>query len=204
MKIAKKVYQFTLILKNVTENTPNLEDSLYEAGCDDALINFRNGTVYLDYDREALSFERAVINAIHEVEHSSIGAIVANVAPEGIVTESDIAKRLNKNRQTVSLWINGARRQSKPFPKPIMKLSDRSPFWKWSEIIHWLYQNHLIEDEEMVVNALFLENLNAVLEERHIKIRKLRQALLKKVGYIKTNHTNLYPKRNNPTLKKAI
>ena len=36
-----KTFQFTLVLKNVDENTPELENNLFETGCDDALINFR-------------------------------------------------------------------------------------------------------------------------------------------------------------------
>lgn len=61
MKPIKK-FRFTFILKNVKENTPNLEDSLFEANCEDALINFRNGTVYFDFDREASSLEDAVMS----------------------------------------------------------------------------------------------------------------------------------------------
>ncbi len=33
-----KVHQFTLILKEVDEDTPNLDGILYNAGCDDALM----------------------------------------------------------------------------------------------------------------------------------------------------------------------
>ncbi len=182
MSSTQKNYQFTLVLKNVDENTSHLEDSLYETGCDDALINFRNGTVYLDFDRKASSLEKAVISAIKSVESSSIGAIVANVAPEDLVTESDVAKRLHVKRQAVSLWIHRERRKAKPFPKPIMKLSDRSPLWKWREIVEWLYQCHLIKEKELVENAEFLESMNAVLEERDAKIRKSRQGLLKKLA----------------------
>lgn len=47
VKIRRKHYEenttnfsIYLILGNVSENTPKLEDSLYQAGCDDALINF--------------------------------------------------------------------------------------------------------------------------------------------------------------------
>lgn len=61
-----------------------------------------------------------------------------------------------------------------------MKLSDRSPLWKWREIVEWLYQHHLINEKEAVSDATFLENVNAVLEERDPAIRKLRQGLLKK------------------------
>ena len=178
----QKTYQFTLILKNVDENTSGLEDSLYEAGCDDALINFRNGTVYLDFDRKAVSLENAVISAIKAVESSSVKAIVANVAPEDLVTESEIAKRLDTNRQTVSLWIKGARRTQHTFPKPVMKLSGRSPLWKWYEIVTWLYKNDIISEKEMVDNAEFVEDINAVLEERDGKIKKARQELLRKLN----------------------
>ena len=74
-------FQFTLALKNVNESTNRLEDILFKAGCDDALINFRNGAVYLDFDREATSLETAVISAIKDLRSSSIDAEVASVAP---------------------------------------------------------------------------------------------------------------------------
>src|SRR3984957_1338306 len=118
-KIPNKTYSFTLVLKNVDETTAYLEDSLYEAGCSDALINFREGSVYLDFDRDASSLEEAVICAIRDVESASIGATVVHVGPEEWVTESEVAKRLEIKRQAVSLWIKGERR--KRFPKPLMR-----------------------------------------------------------------------------------
>lgn len=175
----KKVYQFTLVLKSVDENTPGLEDALYKAGCDDALINFRDGTVYLDFDREAESLKEAVISAIKDVESSSLGGVVASVAPEDWVTESEIAKRTSNSRQIVSLWTKDKRR--KFFPKPIMKLTERSPFWKWREIVVWLYNNELIDKQE-VEKAEFLGDINAALEERDPKIRIARQTLLKEIN----------------------
>lgn len=182
----KKYYQFTLILKNVDEDTPNLEDSLYDAGCDDALINFRAGTVYLDFDREATSLEDAVVSAIKNVESSSVQAIVASVAPEDLVTESEIAKRLDMSRQRISSWIKGVRRGQ--FPRPVMMLSGRSPLWKWYEITCWLYKNKVIKEKERVINAEFVEDINAVLEERDKKIKKARQELLRKLNNDSYDH----------------
>lgn len=178
MKKTQKIYKFILVLKNVDEDTPNLEDSLFEAGCDDALINFRNGTVYLDFDRKASSLEDAVITAIKDVESASVKPKVVSVGPEHLVTVSDIAKRLKRQRQIVSLWIKGERRNS--FPKPVMKLSDKSPLWKWWEILEWLYQHHLIKEKEKIEDAKFLENVNAALDERDKKVREIRQKLIKK------------------------
>ncbi len=197
-KRTKQLYQFTLILKNVDEDTPNLEDSLYKAGCDDALINFRNGTVYLDFDRRGTSFKETILVAIRDVESSSVHAIVANVAPENLVTISDIAKRLNKKRQVVSLWIKGERRKSITFPKPIMKLSDCSPLWKWSEVSQWLYQNRIIDDKNIVNQAIFIEDLNASLEVRGVN-KKLREELLKEIGTLKVKEIMLQNFENHNT-----
>ncbi len=185
----EKIYQFTLVLKNVEEDTLGLEDSLYEAGCSDALINFRSGTVYLDFDRKAVSLEDAVVSAIKNVESSSVKAVVASVAPEDLVTESEVAKRLDKKRQTVSLWIKGTRRNQHAFPKPVMMLSGRSPLWKWYEIAAWLYKNGIISEKEIVNNAEFIEDINAVLEERDKKIKKARQELLRKLSKDSSSHS---------------
>ncbi len=67
-------HQFVLVLDNENEKTPNLEDRLFEAGCDDALINFRDGKVYLDFDRKASSLDKAINSAIKDLE--SFGFVV--------------------------------------------------------------------------------------------------------------------------------
>ena len=174
-----KIFQFTLVLKNVDENTPNLEDSLYEAGCDDALINYRNGAVYLDFDRESVSLEESVISAIKDISAASIEIEVASVAPENLVTEMEISKRLNTSRQAISLWTKGERRGS--FPHPVMRLAEKSPLWKWDEVSEWAYQNNVIKDKEIVQDAEFLANINAALEEQDKKTRDIRNKLLKKI-----------------------
>ncbi|MCD8573740.1 MAG: hypothetical protein LRY30_01010, partial [Gammaproteobacteria bacterium] len=91
----------------------HLEDSLYESGCDDALINFRDNAVYLDFDRESDSLENAVISAIQSVESSRVGAEVVAVTPEDLVSESDIAKRLNK-KKTNGVVMGQRRKKEKP------------------------------------------------------------------------------------------
>lgn len=171
-----QIYQFTLVLKNVNENTNGLEDSLFENGCDDALIHFKNGAVYLEFNREATSLEEAVVSAIKDVQSSSISAEVASVAPENLVTESEIAKRLKISRQTVSLWIKGERR--KLFPYPVMRLAEKSSLWKWTDVCLWLYKNQIIRDRELIENALFFANMNAALEERDSKASEIRHHLL--------------------------
>ncbi len=181
----KEIYEFTLVLDGVDENTQSLEDALFEAECDDALINFRNGTVYLDFDREGSSLEEAVLSAIQAVEGCGIGAKVIRTLPDDLVSISDIAKRLNKDRQLVSLWVKGERRQQGlPFPPPVLKLSEKSPLWRWYLVVKWLLEQNLIQNPKMVDYAKFVENLNAVLDERDPEIKRYRHELLDKLENI--------------------
>jgi hypothetical protein len=46
------------------------EDALFEAGCDDALVCERGGELFLDFDRQAESYERAVASARRDVERA--------------------------------------------------------------------------------------------------------------------------------------
>ncbi len=172
-------YQFTLVLKNVNEKTPHLEDSLYEAGCDDALINYRNGAVYLEFDREAESLEDAVVSAIKNIRSATVDADVASVSPENLVTESEIAKRLKMGRQTVSLWIKGQRREN--FPSPVMRLSEKSPLWQWHEVVVWLFESDIIKDKQLLDSALFFANINAALGELDKNTREMRHHLVERI-----------------------
>lgn len=159
-------YQFTLVLANVDDETPYLEDTLFEAGCDDALINYKNGTVYLDFDREAENLEEAVISAIQNVEAAGIGAQIVSVAPEHLVTLSDIAERVSLTKQSISLLASGERGRG-GFPKPVLKISNKSPLWRWSSVAEWLYKQGKIKDQSMVENANFLEEVNIALDLRN-------------------------------------
>ena len=178
MKV-KQTFQFTLVLKHINNKIKNLEDSLFEAGCDDALINFRNDAVYLEFDREAMNLEDAVVSAIKDVKSASIEIDVSCVSPENLVTEAEIAKRINKSRQTISLWIKGERRED--FPSPVMRLSEKSPLWRWDEVAVWLYSNKIIKDKAIVDDAIFFVNINAAISELDKKNKQIRHRLIKRM-----------------------
>jgi hypothetical protein len=78
--MAKQEYEFTLILSGVGELTPGVLDTLYEAGCDDALIGMREGTAYAEFCREADSFQQAVLSAVKNVETAGFRAIYEDQA----------------------------------------------------------------------------------------------------------------------------
>lgn len=176
-KKMSNIYQFTLILDGVDEKTPGLEDSLFESGCNDGLINYKNGAVYLDFDREAEDLERAIISAIKDVESAKIGAKIVSVAPEHLVSVSDIAGRVSMTKQAVSLFIHGSRGKG-DFPKPILKISNKSPLWRWSAVAQWFYNQGKISNQDVVDSANIVENINAALELRNINSFEHKKKIL--------------------------
>lgn len=71
-------YSFTLRVEGIDTSKERYEDALYEAGCKDALVVVVDGTMYLDFDREAPSYEEAVVSAKMNVERAGgrvVGAI---------------------------------------------------------------------------------------------------------------------------------
>ncbi len=189
----KQNHNFILVLDKVTDQTKRLEDDLYENGCDDALICFRNSTVYLDFDRLNSSLENAIISAINDVECSESGARVIRVAPDNYVSESEIANRFDVKRQTVSQWIKGQRYQSTPFPHPCLGLESKSTFWYWPNVLEWFLNNEIYKNykqldlsylQSLLNNSYVIENINNTLLDREsdyktIDIRKKYRAKLK-------------------------
>lgn len=175
-----KLYQFTLVLDGVDELTPNLEDALFAVGCDDALINYKNGTVYLDFDRADEDLEQAIISAIKAVESADLGAKIISVAPEHLVSLSDIAERVSMSRQAVSLFVLGER-GTKDFPKPVLKIANKSPLWRWSAVAEWFYRQQKIKDHEIIDFANVIEDINAALDSRNKEAFVHRQKILKEL-----------------------
>lgn len=171
------IYQFTLVLDGVDEQTPGIEDALFEAGCDDALINYKNGVVYLDFDRVGDDLEQAIISAIRDVETAVIDASIISVAPEHLVSLSDIAQRVSLSRQAISLLMLGERGKG-GFPKPVLKIANKSPLWRWSAIAEWFYQQNKIHDHAIVEHANIVEDINAALELRNKKAFDHRKKIL--------------------------
>lgn len=132
----KKHFNFTLILESVSVILETLEDALYRAGCDDALLWTRNGSVYIDFTREANSMRDAVTSAIENIEGSPIGLRVGGIAPAPLVTQAMIAERLGVSREAVRLWIEGKRGKGM-FPTPVTTSGKGTAYWDWVTILQW-------------------------------------------------------------------
>ncbi len=165
MGVKRRTYSFVLVLREMSEGTGELEDALFEAGCDDALLGSRNGVVYLDFDREATTIENAMLSAIADVESTGIGARVVRVEPGDLVTAAEIARRLGKSREIVRLWTEGTRGPG-DFPKPTLGITGPVLLWRWVEVGRWLARHGRLDDPEKLHVAEATVDMNAALELR--------------------------------------
>jgi hypothetical protein len=158
-------HEFVLVLSGVAELTSIVMDSLYEAGCDDATPSIRFGRVYLTFARLAPSLRDAILKAIQDVKRANIGAGVLYVDDCNLVSQADIARRINRTRQQVGQYVSG-RRGPGGFPAPVCDLTEGHPLWQWCEVSYWLWQNGIVGDgvlnESRVVAAI-----NSALELFH-------------------------------------
>lgn len=73
------MHHFTLIFDASPGIDDDIQDPLFEAGCDDALLGMRNGVTFLDFAREAESIDEAIRSAIDDVNRAGIGLRVVRV-----------------------------------------------------------------------------------------------------------------------------
>lgn len=159
------LHNFTLLLSGVSSDTVGLEDTLFEAGCDDALVCFYSKSVYLEFDREAETLDCAVASAIRAVEGAGINARVEAV-DSTLVGLSDIAELSQLSRQAIALLKDGTRGKG-DFPNPVQRITGQSPLWNWAEVAEWLVSSdRMSSDNPLVKNARNLDQWNLALRIR--------------------------------------
>ena len=157
-------HEFVLVLSGVSELTPSVMDALFEAGCDDATASVRCG-VYLTFVREASSLQEAVLSAIQDVMCSRIGASVLRVDDCNLVSQADIARRIERTRQQVGQYVSGKRGPGS-FPAPVCNLTEGHPLWMWCEVSYWLWENGIVGDDVLEASRV-VAAINSVLDFLH-------------------------------------
>ena len=61
-------HHFRLVVEGADLQDEAVVDRLFEAGCDDALVGSTGGVQFIDFDRDAASFDAAVSSAVENVE----------------------------------------------------------------------------------------------------------------------------------------
>jgi hypothetical protein len=103
-----KEFEFTLCF-NVTRchlSMDEIDDRLFEAGCDDALVRHsKNGAISLEFIRAAHSAQEAMLSAVEDVVSALPDAVMVEVKPD-YVSPTDIAGYLNVSRQYILKVLN--------------------------------------------------------------------------------------------------
>ena len=153
-------YSFTLILFGMREISVEVENALYEAGCDDGTLGLRAGVPYLDFERASRSYEAAVASAIRDV--GKAGYAVVRVEPDDWVTASEIARRSGRTRESIRLLVSGKRGPG-DFPAPSAGLTGHSPLWSWAAVSAWMLKHKLADNDELR-RAAYIRQLNRKLD----------------------------------------
>ena len=141
-------YEFVLRfqLPDGDQQSEQYLDALYEAGCDDATIGSGlQGYIGLDFCREAVSAEEAVISAVKAVKKAIPNATLKEVTPD-LLNISEIADflspRLQKvSRQAMRKYAFGQVAKIKT-RFPAAAVTSSSPLWHLDEVVSWLVENN--------------------------------------------------------------
>jgi hypothetical protein len=154
-------HEFILILSQVHTLTSEMEDALFEAGCDDATVGMHSGRLAIDFTRSAPTLKDAILSAIQDVQKAKIGARIVRVHNCDLVTQAEIARRISRTRQLVHQYISGTRGPG-GFPAPACEITDGVHLWQWCEVAFWLGENDMITDD-VVRAARDTEMINSIL-----------------------------------------
>lgn len=152
-------HQFTILLEG-RHDLESLAESVYEV-CDDCLVSSCRDVATIDFMREDDSFENAMVAALCTL--FKLGLRVSRVQPDDLVTEAEIAARIDQSRQSVHLYVTGSRGPG-AFPLPAAKAKGSSPLWHWHEVLHWLVENSIWSSQEELDKAEPIAIANAALE----------------------------------------
>lgn len=147
------IYHFTIVVRDASSNLADLEDQFFEVGCDNALLCEYNGTIYLEFDREADSALQAVRSALDSIR--SLGFKDLIVEEQGFSTLSEMAERTGISRQALSLYAQNKRGNGN-FPKPMYGLASKSAMYLWSEVATWLFQQGKLDKAQYEVATVNL------------------------------------------------
>lgn len=153
-----KTFEFTIIASGFDPEA-NYEDALFEAGCDDSTLSLQKGVLIAEFDREAVSFSKAVASACSDVARA--GFKVERVEPDHLVSLSEIADRAGLSRQAIALYAKGDRGTG--FPAPAVKVTSKHPLWDWCEVADWLHKKSYVKIDQ-VVQARIVKEANTHLE----------------------------------------
>lgn len=161
--MTEQTYHFVLLCELPDEVALHtLEDALFEAGCDDALLHVHGPTLSIEFDRQSTSCREAISSALHDVYSTELDLVLRRLGPDDLVSSAEIARRAGVSREAVRLWHASARRQD--FPRALTHVG-KSEVWSWQEVVTWLHAQELLDAKE-VEQAELIAALNHVITQQ--------------------------------------
>jgi hypothetical protein len=117
-------------------------DALFDASCDDAVLEFRSGTTVLNFSRAAEHLSSALVSALQDVE--SVGLRVAAVQSEDLVSVKEIGERTGRSSESVRLLAKGVRGPG-GFPPPMS--AGGWTLYSWAQVARWLADHYQLDNE---------------------------------------------------------
>lgn len=148
-------YDFQIFCRGVDASDESFLDRLFEAGCDDATVFYKDGYLCLDFAREAASAEDAVISAVKAIERAGIGASVENIGPDDLASLAEIANRVGVTRASLQKYARGDSKVGADFPLPVANISKaRRELYSAAEVMVWLQSKRRVELPEPVIDLV--------------------------------------------------
>lgn len=107
-------------------------DRLYEAFNEEIAVEEGPKGHVVGFEREAESFLGAVLDSLAEVMRLGFEPLAVQ---DELVAMADIAERMGRSRQSVSMLVSGQRGPG-GFPRPVAG-NVRSPLWHWADVAAW-------------------------------------------------------------------
>lgn len=132
-------FEFRLFCRSVNTADEAFLDRLYEGGCGDATVFFKDGYACLEFARRAASAEHAILSAIADFERAASGACIERVEPEDLASLSEIARRVGVTRASLQKYARGDSKVGQDFPAPVQNLSlPRRELFSTAQVMEWM------------------------------------------------------------------
>ena len=135
-----ETYVFRIRLNDTLDD--DAADRLYEGFAEETALEEGPRGTFIGFECSADSFLDAVLDAIAELIELGFEPLAVE---DELVSMSDIAERVGRSRQSVSMLVSGQRGTGN-FPAPVAG-NVRSPLWHWADVAAW-FESH--EGQEVV------------------------------------------------------
>ena len=143
LTVESELLELAFIFDHGLPNRTVMEEAFFNADLTELTLMSRNGIFYAVAFWDSSSEDiKALDSLVLKVKCAHPSIRIQSVEPSNMVTSAEIARRLNRSRQSVQLWISGAR-GSGNFPVPVAGMTSKTLIWNWIEVLNWIKSENL-------------------------------------------------------------